>query len=143
MDVKCFAKLSQSVSRNNFLMSDEHFVGISLFVACVDVCGIQEPLTGSLFAACVLGHSLCSFAYGVLGKFTGQKQPDGGLDLAGANGRLLVIVRQSRSFCGDAFENIVYERVHDAHGFTRDSSVRVNLLENFINVYGIAFLALP
>ena len=77
----------------------------------------------------------------MLRKFAGQKQPDGGLDLAGTNGRLLVVVCQSRSFCGDAFEDIVDERVHDAHGFAGDSSVGVNLLQNFIDVNGIAFLA--
>ena len=40
----------------------------------------------SLLAAGVLGDSLCSFTDGVFGQFTGQKQPDGGLDLAGADG---------------------------------------------------------
>ena len=40
----------------------------------------------SLLAAGVLGHSLRSFTHGVFGQFTGQKQPDGGLDLAGADG---------------------------------------------------------
>ena len=40
----------------------------------------------SLLAASVLGHSFRSFTDGVFGQFTGQKQPDGGLDLAGADG---------------------------------------------------------
>ena len=40
----------------------------------------------SLLAAGVLGDSLGSFTDGVLGQFTGQKQSDGGLDLAGADG---------------------------------------------------------
>ena len=40
----------------------------------------------SLLAAGVLSHSLGSFTHGVFGQFTGQKQPDGGLDLAGADG---------------------------------------------------------
>ena len=40
----------------------------------------------SLLAACVLGHCLGSFTDGVFGQFTGQKEPDGGLDLAGADG---------------------------------------------------------
>ena len=40
----------------------------------------------SLLAAGVLGHSLGSFTHGVFGQFTGQKQPDGGLDLARADG---------------------------------------------------------
>ena len=40
----------------------------------------------SLLAAGVLGHSLGSFTDGMLGQFTGQKQPDGGLNLARADG---------------------------------------------------------
>ena len=40
----------------------------------------------SLLAAGVLGNSFGSFTDGVFGQFTGQKQPDGGLDLARANG---------------------------------------------------------
>ena len=42
--------------------------------------------SASLLAAGILGHSLGSFTDGVFGQFTGQKQPDGGLDLAGADG---------------------------------------------------------
>ena len=52
---------------------------------------LKEPLilavnSASLLAAGVLGHSLGSFTDGVFGQFTGKKQPDGGLDLAGADG---------------------------------------------------------
>ena len=52
---------------------------------------LEEPLvlavnSASLLAASVLGHSFGSFTDGVFGQFTGQKQPDGGLDLAGADG---------------------------------------------------------
>ena len=39
----------------------------------------------SLLAAGVLGDSLGSFTHGVFRQFTGQKQPDGGLDVAGAD----------------------------------------------------------
>ena len=39
----------------------------------------------SLLAACVLGDSFGSFTNSVFRKFTGQKQPDGGLDLARAD----------------------------------------------------------
>ena len=42
--------------------------------------------SASLLAAGILGHSLGSFTDSVFGKFTGQKQPDGGLNLAGADG---------------------------------------------------------
>ena len=69
----------------------------------------------SLLAAGVLGHSLSFLAYGVFGQFTGQKQPDGGLDLARADSRFLVVVGKAGSFGGNALENVVNERVLDAH----------------------------
>ncbi|CAH3144424.1 unnamed protein product, partial [Porites evermanni] len=90
----------------------------------------------SLLAAGVLGHSLRSFTDSVFGQFTGQKQPDSGLDLAGAD------VGKAGSFGGDALEDVVDERVHDAHGFTRDTSVRVNLLQHLVDVDSVAFLSL-
>ena len=96
----------------------------------------------SLLAAGVLGHSLSSFTHGVFSQFTGQKQPDGGLDLARADGRLLVVMGKAGSFGGDALEDVVDERVHDAHGFAGDTSVRVNLLQHLVDVDSIAFPSL-
>ncbi|CAH3121631.1 unnamed protein product, partial [Porites lobata] len=90
----------------------------------------------SLLAAGVLGHSLGSFTDSVFGQFTGQKQPDGSLDLAGTD------VGKAGSFGGDALEDVVHKRVHDAHGFAGDTSVRVNLLQHLVDVDGIAFLSL-
>ena len=48
------------------------------------------------------------------------------------------------SFGGDALEDVVNERVHDAHGFAGDTSVRVNLnlLQHFVDVDSIAFPSL-
>jgi len=39
-------------------------------------------------------------------------------------------------------EDIVDKRVHDAHGFAGDTSVRVNLLQHLVDVDSIAFLSL-
>ena len=109
---------------------------------------LKEPLfwfetrTGSLLAAGVFGHSLGSFTNCVFGQFTGQKQPNGGLDLAGADGRLLVVVGKAGSFGGDALEDVVNKGVHDAHGFAGDTSVRMNLLQHLVYVDSIAFLSL-
>ncbi|CAH3188748.1 unnamed protein product, partial [Porites evermanni] len=90
----------------------------------------------SLLAAGVFGHSLGSFTDSMFCQFTGQKQPDGGLDLARTD------VGKAGSFGGDALEYVVDKRVHDAHGFTGDTSVRVNLLQHLVDVDGIAFLSL-
>ena len=46
------------------------------------------------------------------------------------------------SFGGDALEDVVDKRVHDAHGFAGDTSVRVNLLQHLVDVDSIAFLSL-
>ena len=81
----------------------------------------------ALLAACVLGHGLGSFTHGMSGQLTGQKQTDGGLDLAGAHGSPLGVFGQTGSLVRDTVKEIVNERVHDAHGFTGDTSVRVNL----------------
>ena len=96
----------------------------------------------SLLAAGVLRHSFGSFAHSVFSQFTGQKQPDSGLDLARADGRLLVVMGKAGSFGGDALEDVVNERVHDAHGFAGDTSVRVNLLQHLVDVDSIAFPSL-
>ena len=96
----------------------------------------------SLLAAGVLRHSFGSFAHSVFSQFTGKKQPDSGLDLARADGRLLVVMGKAGSFGGDALEDVVNERVHDAHGFAGDTSVRVNLLQHLVDVDSIAFPSL-
>ena len=46
---------------------------------------------------------------------------------------------ESGSFGSDALEDVVDERVHDAHGFAGDTSVRVNLLQHLVDVDSIAF----
>ena len=79
----------------------------------------------NLLGAGVLGDGLGSFRDGVLGQFTGQQKPDGGLDLPGGDGGPLVVVGQTGSLGGDTFEDIVDEGVHDAHGLGRDSGVGV------------------
>ena len=46
------------------------------------------------------------------------------------------------SFGGDALEDVIHERIHDAHGFAGDTSVGVNLLQHLVDVDGIAFSSL-
>ena len=53
----------------------------------------------------------------MFGQFTGEKEPDGSLDLPGGDGGPLVVVGQFGSLGSDTLEEIVDERVHDAHGF--------------------------
>lgn len=78
----------------------------------------------------------------MLGQFTGQQQTDCGLDFAAGDGRPLVVVGQAGRLGGDALEDVVDEAVHDAHGLGGNASVGVDLLQDFVDVDGIAFLPL-
>lgn len=97
-------------------------------------CWIVDDLLG----ARVLGDGLGSLTHGVLGQLTGQKQTDSGLDFSAGDGRAPVVVSQTASLGGDTLKDIVDEAVHDAHGLAGNSSVWVHLLQNFVNVDGVA-----
>lgn len=49
-------------------------------------------------------------------------------------------MRQAGGLCGYAFENIVNETIHDAHGFAGYSSIRMDLFQNLVYVNGVALL---
>ena len=93
-----------------------------------------------LLGAGVLGDSLGTLADGVLGQFSGKEQTNGGLDFPTGDGATLVVVSQARGFGGNAFENVVDEAVHDAHGLGADSGVGMHLFQHFVDVDGIRFL---
>ena len=78
----------------------------------------------------------------MLGQLSWQKETDGSLDFATGDGRSLVVMGQTRRFGSDAFEDVVDEAVHDAHRLRRDASVRMDLLQHFVDVNGIALLPL-
>jgi len=77
----------------------------------------------------------------VLGQFTGEDQSYGGLDLAGRDGGLLVVSSKLGSFGSDALEDVVDERVQDGHGTVGDTGVRVNLLQDFVDVGRVSLLS--
>ena len=77
----------------------------------------------------------------MLGQLSGEDQSDGSLDFARRDGRLLVVLRQTRGFSSDALEDVVDERVHDAHGLGRDSGIRVDLLEYTVDVDRVGLLS--
>ena len=73
----------------------------------------------------------------MFGQFTGEKETDGGLDFARRDGFLLVLESQTRSFGCDTLEDVVDERVHDAHRLGRDAGVGVHLLQHLVDVDGV------
>lgn len=54
-----------------------------------------------------------------------------GLNLARRNGGLLVVGSELGGLGGDAFEDVVDEGVQDGHGAVGDTSVGVDLLEDW------------
>ena len=104
------------------------------------VCTLGFSLV-DLLGAGVLGDGLGTFRDGVLGQFTGQQKPDGGLDLPGGDGGPLVVVGQTGSLGSDTFEDVVDEGVHDAHGLGGDTGIGVDLLQHLVDVDGVGFLA--
>ena len=76
----------------------------------------------------------------MLGEFSGEEEPDGGLDLPGGDGGPLVVVGQTGGLGGDPLKDVVDEGVHDAHGLGGDTGVGVDLLQHLVDVDGIGLL---
>ena len=96
---------------------------------------------GALLAAGVFGDGLGALADCVLAQFSWQVKADGCLHLAAGDRVFLVVVSKTGGLGGDTLEDVVDERVHDAHGLAGDASVGVNLLQNLVDVDGVALLA--
>ena len=79
-----------------------------------------------------LGDGLGALRHGVLGELTRKEEADGSLDLAGRQGGLLVVARQTRGLQSDALEDVVDEGVQDGHATLGDTGVRVDLLQHLM-----------
>ena len=78
----------------------------------------------------------------MLGKFTGEEQPDGSLDFPGGDGGPLVVVSQTGGLCCNALKDVVDKGVHDGHSLGADASVGVDLLQDLVDVDRVGFLPL-
>ena len=100
-----------------------------------------------LLGAGVLGDSLGSFRYGVLGQLARQEQFDSSLDLARSDGRPtgwtyklstptwnspLVVVSQLACLSSNSLEQIVDKGVHDGHGLGWHTRVGMHLLQHLL-----------
>ena len=88
------------------------------------------------YSGAELGDGLGALSDGVLGELTGEEEADGGLDLAGGEGVLLVVADEAGRLGGDLLEDVVDEGVHDAHGLLGDAGLWVHLLEDSVDVDG-------
>ena len=76
----------------------------------------------------------------MLGELTGKEEPDSSLDFPGGDGGSLVVVSKLGGFSSNSSEDVVDERVHDAHGLAGDTSVGVHLLQHLVDVDSIGLL---
>merc|ERR1719228_2011592 len=98
------------------------------------------PGLSILLRTCVLCHRFRTLRYGMLGQFSGKQKTDGSLDFSGSDRRPFVVVSQTGRFGGNSFKNVIDKRVHDAHGLRGHAGVRMDLLQDFVNVDGVGFL---
>ena len=81
-----------------------------------------------------LGYSLGSLRDSVLGKLSRKHKTNGGLDFSAGQSCLLVVSGKLSGFGGDTLEDIVDEGVHDRHTLLGDTGIRVDLLEDLVDV---------
>ena len=91
----------------------------------------------------MFGHSLGSLRHGVFGQFSGEEQTDSDLDLSAGDGASPVVVSQPGGLSGDTLKDVIHEGVHDGHGLAGYTGVRVDLLEDLVDVDGVRFSPPP
>ena len=77
----------------------------------------------------------------MLGKLPREEKSGGGLDLAGGDGELLVVTRKFGGLGSDPLEHLVAEGVHDGHALGGDPGIRVNLLQDLVDVNTVGLLS--
>ena len=92
-----------------------------------------------LLGAGVLRYCLGSLAHCMFCQFTRKKQTDWSLYFSGRNGLCLVVLTQSGSFTCNSLEQIVNEGVHNGHSLCGNTNVRMDLLENTVDVSSVGF----
>ena len=77
----------------------------------------------------------------MLGQFPREVQPHSSLNFTAGYRVLFVVVSKAGGLDGDSLKDVVNEGVHDAHSLTGDASVGVNLLQDLVDIDGVALLA--
>ena len=61
------------------------------------------------------------------------------LHLIAADSAPFVVLSKAGCFTANAFKDVLYKAVHDAHGKAGNTNIRMNLLRYFVNVDAVAF----
>ena len=77
----------------------------------------------------------------MFGEFSREQESDRRLDFARRDRPPLVLVSKTRCLASDSFEDVVDERVHDAHRSAGNTNVGMNLFENSVDEASIALLS--
>ena len=88
-----------------------------------------------------LGDRARSFSNSVLRELTRENQTHRRLDLTRRDRALLVVAGKLRGLRGNALENILHKRVQNSHGLVRDTRVRVDLLQDTVDVGRVSLLS--
>ena len=76
----------------------------------------------------------------MFGQLSGEQKSHSSLDFPTGDSASLVVMSKARRFGSDSLKDIVDEGVHDRHGFAGNTSVGVNLLQDFVDVNSEGFL---
>ena len=85
------------------------------------------------------GNSLGSLGDGMLGKFTRKEETNSGLDLTGREGGLLVVSGKLGGLKGDTVKDVVDEGVEDRDTSLGNTSLRVDLFKDLVDVRRVTF----
>ena len=77
----------------------------------------------------------------MLREFSREQESDRRLDFARRDRPPLVLVSKTRCLTSDSFEDVVDERVHDAHRSAGNTNIWMNLLQNSIDETSITLLS--
>ena len=89
-----------------------------------------------------LSQGLVAFQDGVVAEVLGEEELDGGLDVSGGQGLLLLVADQLGGLEGDLVEHVGDQRVDDGHALLGDADVVGDRLQDLVDVDGEGLVVL-
>jgi len=102
----------------------------------------QQNSSKELRAGGEFGDGFGSFRDSVLGEFPREHETNSSLDFTATKCGFLVVGGQLSSLRSDTLKDVVDEGVHDRHTLLGDASIRMDLLEDLVDVATVGLRAL-